>query len=83
MFGRQSTLSLLSRDVGRIDLGRQINLASNYFLSIDPFSEGFGQSNIGSSFGSANTTRYSNLILMQAHVLQGLTLGAGYSGVFF
>jgi general bacterial porin, GBP family len=79
MFGRQSTLSLVSRDLWRLDLGRQINFASSYFLPIDPFSEGFGQANIGSSFGSTNTTRYSNLLMMHADVFQGFTLGAGYS----
>lgn len=79
LFGRQSTLGMTLRDVGRLDLGRQINLASNYFLSIDPFQEGFGQANIGSSFGSANTTRYSNMLLLQLTPVSGLTLGVGYS----
>jgi predicted porin len=67
------------RDVGRLDIGRQMNLASNYFLSIDPFQEGFGQANIGSSFGSTNTTRYSNMLLLQVTPVSELTLGAGYS----
>lgn len=79
LFGRQSTLGLTLREVGRLDFGRQINLASNYFLSIDPFQEGFGQANIGSSFGSANTSRYSNMLLVQATPVSGLTVGAGYS----
>jgi len=79
LFGRQSTLGLAMQDVGRFDIGRQINLASNYLLNIDPFAEGFGQANIGASFGSANTTRYGNLVLLQAKPIEGLTLGAGYS----
>ena len=79
LFGRQSTLGMTLRDVGRLDLGRQINLASNYLLSIDPFQEGFGQANLGSSFGSANTTRYGNMLLLQLTPVSGLTLGAGYS----
>ena len=79
LFGRQSTLGMTLRDVGSLDVGRQINLASNYFLSIDPFQEGFGQANIGSSFGSANTTRYSNMLLLQFTPVLGLKLGAGYS----
>jgi predicted porin len=78
-FGRQSTAGITLRQVGRIDFGRQINLASNYFLSIDPFQEGFGQANIGSSFGSTNTSRYSNMLLLQAMPVKGLTVGAGYS----
>ena len=79
LFGRQSTMGISLRDVGRLDIGRQINLASNYFLTIDPFAEGFGQANIGTSFGSANTTRLSNMLLLQATPLTGLTVGAGYS----
>lgn len=79
LFGRQSTLGIAQRDAGRLDFGRQINLASSYFLSIDPFGEGFGQANIGASFGSANTTRYGNMLMLQATPINGLTLGAGYS----
>lgn len=79
LFGRQSTVGVTLRQTGRVDFGLQTNLASNYFLSIDPFQEGFGQANIGSSFGSTNTTRYSNILLLQATPLTGLTVGAGYS----
>jgi predicted porin len=79
LFGRQAIMSVISDDLGQLDFGRQINLASNYFLSIDPFSEGFGQANIGASFGSSNTTRYSNMVLFQTPSMQGLKLGAGYS----
>ncbi len=79
IFGRQSTVGMTLRQRGRIDFGRQINLASNFFLSIDPFQEGFGQANIGSSFGSTNTSRLGNMVLLQATPVTGLTLGAGYS----
>jgi len=79
LFGRQAILSVINMDVGRLDFGRQINLASSYFLSIDPFAEGFGQANIGASFGSANTTRYSNMLLYQTPSMQGFKFGAGYS----
>jgi len=79
LFGRQSTLGISMREIGQLDFGRQINLASNYFLSIDPFGEGFGQANIGASFGSTNTSRYDNSLILQVIPVQGLTLGAGYS----
>jgi predicted porin len=79
MFGRQATLSVRDNKIGQIDLGRQVNLATNYFLPIDPFSEGFGQANIGASFGSTNTVRYSNMLLFQAQPVDGLTVGFGYS----
>ena len=79
LFGRQSTIGIKNSNIGQLDIGRQINLASNYFLPIDPFAEGFGQANIGASFGSANTVRYSNMLLLQAQATKSLTVGAGYS----
>lgn len=79
LFGRKSIASLISEQYGQLDFGRQINLASNYFLPLDPFAEGFGQANIGASFGSANTTRYSNMLMWQTPSMDGLKLGAGYS----
>jgi predicted porin len=79
LFGRQSTIGLSNVELGRVDFGRQINLASQYFMTIDPFAEGFGQANIGASFGSANTLRYSNMVLLQSRPIGGLTVGAGYS----
>ena len=79
LFGRQSTVGIRNNNIGQLDLGRQINFASNYFLPIDPFIEGFGQANIGASFGSANTVRYSNMLMLQAQATRSLTIGAGYS----
>lgn len=79
LFGRQSTVGIKNNNIGQLDIGRQINLASNYFLPIDPFAEGFGQANIGASFGSTNTVRYSNMLMLQAKATEALTLGAGYS----
>ena len=79
LFGRQSTVGIKNNSIGQLDLGRQINLASNYFLPMDPFGEGFGQANIGASFGSTNTVRYSNMLMIQAKPIESLTVGAGYS----
>ncbi|MFM7009903.1 MAG: porin [Betaproteobacteria bacterium] len=79
MFGRQSTLSVRDNKIGQLDIGRQVNLATNYFLPLDPFGEGFGQANIGASFGSTNTVRYSNMLLFQAQPADGFTVGLGYS----
>ena len=79
LFGRQSTVGIKNNNIGQLDFGRQINLASNYFLPIDPFVEGFGQANIGASFGSTNTVRYSNMLLLQVQPTKELTVGMGYS----
>lgn len=78
-FGRQSTLGIESRRWGRLDFGRQINLASNYFLGVDPFVLGFGQANMGASFGAADTFRYDNLLLYQTPKRYPWQFGIGYS----
>lgn len=79
LFGRQSTLGLQSDRLGQLDLGRQTNLATKYFLPIDPFSQGYGQANMGASFGSTNTVRYSNMVMYQTPNLNGFKAGVGYS----
>lgn len=79
LFGRQSTVGLQSDRLGQLDLGRQTNLATKYFLAIDPFTQSFGQANMGASFGSTNTVRYSNMVLYQTPSINGFRAGAGYS----
>ena len=78
LFG-QSTVGLQSDRLGQLDLGRQTNLATKYFLAIDPFGQSFGQANMGASFGSTNTVRYSNMVLYQTPSINGFRAGAGYS----
>jgi general bacterial porin, GBP family len=78
-FGRQSTLGFENENWGRLDFGMQTNLASNYFLGVDPFVLGFGQANMGASFGSADTFRYSNMLLYQTPSKHTWQLGIGYS----
>lgn len=79
LFGRQATIGLASNSWGQLDFGRQTNVASKFFGSIDPFAEGFGLANIGTSFSSANTTRYDNMVLYQTPVFSGFQAGLGYS----
>ncbi len=79
LFGRQSTLGLQSDRLGQLDLGRQTNLATKYFLAVDPFAQSFGQANMGASFGTTNTVRYSNMVLYQTPNINGFKAGAGYS----
>ncbi|ARP89854.1 porin [Bordetella genomosp. 9] len=79
LFGRQATIGLASNSWGQLDFGRQTNVASKFFGSIDPFAEGFGLANIGTAFSSSNTTRYDNLVLYQSPVFGGFQVGAGYS----
>ncbi len=79
LFGRQATLGLAGDSWGQLDVGRQTNIASKYFSSIDPFAAGFDQSNIGVAFTSANTMRWDNMIMYQTPNFSGFQFGVGYS----
>lgn len=79
LFGRQATVGLANDAWGQLDLGRQTNIASKYFASIDPFGPSFGLANIGHGFSSANTTRYDNMVMFQTPSYAGFQVGAGYS----
>jgi GBP family porin len=79
LFGRQSWLGVENNAWGYARIGRQNNFATDYFGSIDPFSQGFGQANIGAAFGSANTLRMSNAIKYQSPTMAGFKVGAAYS----
>ena len=79
LFGRQATVGLASDSWGQIDFGRQTNIASKYFGSIDPFGAGFAQANIGHAFSAANTNRYDNMVMYQTPSFSGFQFGAGYS----
>jgi Outer membrane protein (porin) len=79
LFGRQATLGLRSDAWGQLDLGRQSNIGSKYFGAIDPFAQGFGQANIGTTFGSVNTVRWDNMVMYQTPSFSGFQFGVGYS----
>lgn len=79
LFGRQATIGLASDSWGQLDFGRQTNIASKYFASIDPFGAGFGQANIGVGMSAANTFRIDNMVLYQTPSFSGFQFGVGYS----
>jgi predicted porin len=79
LFGRQAYLGVENNAWGLARIGRQYNLASDYFGAVDPFSQGFGQANIGAAFGAANTLRMSNAIKYQSPLMSGFRAGAAYS----
>lgn len=79
LFGRQATVGLASDSWGQLDFGRQTNIASKYFGSIDPFGADFGQANIGTGFSAANTQRYDNMVMYQTPSFSGFQFGIGYS----
>src|SRR3546814_794149 len=80
LFGRQATIGLQSDSWGRLDLGRQTNIASKYFGDVaSPFGASFGQANIGATFGSANTTRWDNMLMYQTPNFPSFPFRLGYS----
>lgn len=79
LFGRQATVGLQSDSWGRLDLGRQTNIASKYLSPIDPFGAGFGQANHGVGLSAANTVRYDNMVMYQTPSFSGFQAGVGYS----
>lgn len=79
LFGQQATLGVRNEQYGQVDLGRQTNLASKYFQSVDPFSTFYGQAGMGASFGTTNNLRYSNMVQFQSASWNGLSAGVGYS----
>ena len=78
-FGQQATLGVRNDKYGQFDLGRQTNMASKLFQTIDPFSTFYGQAGMGASFGTTNNLRYSNMLLLQSSSWNGLSAGVGYS----
>lgn len=80
LFGRQATLGLMSDAWGRLDVGRQTNIASKYLAdAASPFGASFGQANAGAVFTQANTARYDNMVMYQTPNFSGFQFGAGYS----
>ncbi|MBO9328680.1 porin [Achromobacter xylosoxidans] len=79
LFGRQATIGLASDSWGQLDFGRQTNISSKYFGSIDPFGASFGQANIGMGMSAMNTVRWDNMVMYQTPSFSGFQFGAGYS----
>ena len=80
LFGRQSWMGLESNSWGYVRIGRQLNFATDYVgIPVDPFGTGFGQLNMGTAFGVANTDRISNTIKYQSPNMSGFQAGIGYS----
>lgn len=79
MFGRQSTVGLVHDQWGRLDLGRQTNIASKYFENIDPFGLNYLTATMGTAFSAANTVRYDNMVMYQSPNWGGFHFGGGWS----
>ena len=79
LWGRNSTIGLGNLAYGQVDLGRQANIATRYFTSIDPFGLPYSQFGMGQSFGAMNQTIYNNMLVYQTPTYAGFSGGIGYS----
>ncbi|MFP3710695.1 porin, partial [Paraburkholderia sp. SIMBA_009] len=62
-----------------LEFGRQTNIASKYFASINPFGTSYGQASVGTAFSAANTVRHDNMVMYQTPSFSGFQVGLGYS----
>ncbi|VFR41290.1 outer membrane porin [plant metagenome] len=79
LFGRQATVGLAADSWGTLTIGRQTNVSSDFFGSIDPFAASYGQSHAGAAFGQIATLRYDNAVKYLTPSFGGFQVGALYS----
>ncbi|CAB3845144.1 porin [Achromobacter ruhlandii] len=79
LFGRQATVGLKGDSWGLLEFGRQTNIASKYFVAINPFGTSYGQASVGTAFSAANTVRHDNMVMYQTPSFSGFQFGLGYS----
>ncbi|MGE4370529.1 MAG: porin [Burkholderiaceae bacterium] len=80
LFGRQATLGLASDSWGTFEMGRKVNIASQYLAGVvSPFGASFSQANAGAVFTQANTLRLDNQLQYQTPNFSGFQFGLGYS----
>ncbi len=77
-FTRQSTLGLVSKSWGAIDLGRKLAPSTTQFAGVDPFGTGFGTASLTTVIGT-NNYRLSNMATYTTPSFSGFTAAVGYS----
>jgi GBP family porin len=77
-FARQSTLGLVSKSWGALDLGRRTAPSTQAFSGIDPFSAGFGTAAATTTIGT-NFYRLSNMVMYTTPRMSGFSGSVGYS----
>jgi predicted porin len=77
-FARQSTLGVVSKSWGAIDLGRRTTPGTVAFSGIDPFGQSFGTASLDSSMGMT-FARYSNMLMYSTPNISGFSGNIGYS----
>lgn len=78
-FGRQSTIWLEDPVAGKLEMGRRATVTFIYMNAIDPMGLAGSQATMGSSFGSANSVRYDNLVAYETPAISGFQASVGYS----
>lgn len=80
LLGRQATIGLESKSWGTLRAGLNKNYATAWIGDVvNPFGTNFGTAGSGSSFSSAASVRYDNMIAYETPKMGGFQLGVGYS----
>jgi len=80
LFGRQATIGLESKSWGTLRACVNENYATAWIGDVvNPFGTNFGTAGSGSSFSSAASVRFDNLIAYETPKMAGFQLGVGYS----
>jgi predicted porin len=77
-FTRQSTLGLVSKTYGSVDLGRRTTPTTYALAGIDPFGQSFGTASLDTSMGTS-FMRLSNMVMYTSPNFSGVTGSVGYS----
>lgn len=77
-FTRQSTLGLVSKNYGALDLGRRTTPTTASLAGIDPFGQSFGTASLDGSMGTS-FMRLSNMVMYTSPSFSGVTGSIGYS----
>jgi general bacterial porin, GBP family len=77
-FTRQSTVGLVSKSWGALDLGRRTAPSTQAFSGIDPFAAGYGTAATTTTIGT-NFYRLSNMVMYTTPTMSGFSGSVGYS----
>jgi predicted porin len=79
LFGRQAWAGLANASWGQVEFGRIYSAPTSLLAPLDPFTQGWGLANLGTTFSAFDTERLDNGILYLSPVFSGFQFGANYS----
>lgn len=79
LFGREAIMGLTGESWGTVTVGRQSNVADDFTGSFDPFSTGFRQAGMNTTFGDFGAYMEQS-IKYQSPEMSGFKFGLSYTG---